>query len=57
VSNAEHGRENWRSALFSTKSRRYVQKEDFLLQLCNAKDLTIRSRSRLSSEFLHALRM
>jgi hypothetical protein len=48
VSNAEHLRVNQRSALFSTErrhARRQVQIEEFLLQQCHARDLTITSRS------------
>jgi len=55
VSNDRRTGENRQSALFSTKKGRWLQNEELLLQLCHAKDLTIVSRSRLSSEFVHVL--
>jgi hypothetical protein len=49
---AESARENRQSALFSTKKGPVLRNEESLVQLFHAKDLTIRSRSRLNSELL-----
>src|ERR1700756_1748631 len=46
VSIAESARDNRQSPLFSTRRERKVRNEELLLQPCNAKDLTIGSKSR-----------
>ena len=46
VSIAESARDNRQSPLFSAKRGRKIRNEELLLQPCNAKDLTIGSKSR-----------